>query len=75
MNLFDKDLRHEAMQVAAQTSGGNPMGVRDRALGRELAAPGPVRRSKASSRTIRRAAAKQRKLEARRAKLNKGGFA
>ena len=75
MNFFDKDQRHEAMQVAAQTSGGTPMGVRDRALGRELAGPGFVRRSKASSRTIRRALVKQRKLEARRAKLNKGGFA
>ena len=74
MNL-DKDTRHEAMQIAAQTSGGNPMGVRDRALGRKLAGPGVVRRSKASSRTIRRALAKQQKLEARRAKLNKGGFA
>ena len=74
MNL-DKNTRHEAMQIAAQTSGGTPMGVKDRSLGRKLANNGPVRRSKASSRTIRRALAKQQKLEARRAKLNKGGFA
>ena len=75
MNL-DKDTRHQAMQVAAQTSGGNPIGIRDRALGRHLAHKGGhVKRSKASSRTIRRALAKQKKLEARQAKLNKGGFA
>ena len=73
---WDKDTRHEAMQIAAQTSGGTPMGVKDRALGRHLASKdGPVRRSKASSRAIRRALAKQQKLEARRTKLNKGGFA
>lgn len=72
---LNRDTRHQAMQVAAQTSGGTPMGVRSRSLGRELAGPGVIRRSKASSRAIRRAAAKQQKLEARRAKFNKGGFA
>ena len=73
---WDKDTRHEAMQIAAQTSGGNPVGVRNRALGRKLAhQSGYVKRSKASSRTIRRALAKQRKLEARQEKLSKGGFA
>ena len=72
---WDKDTRHAAMQIAAQTSGGNPMGVKDRALGRLLAHQGRhVGRSKASSRSIRRALAKQQKLEARRVKLNKGGF-
>jgi len=72
---WDRDKRHEAMQVAAQTQGGNPLGVKDRKLSRNLAGPGHVKKSKASSRAIRRAVAKQRKLEARQAKLNKGGFA
>ena len=71
---YSKDERHSSMQIAAQTSGGTPVGVKDRALSRHLAGAGHVRRSKASSRSIRRALAKQQKLETRRAKLNKGGF-
>lgn len=62
------EVRFQAQQFSAYQQGGTPVGVRDRSLARTLCQKNsPVKRSKASSRAIRRAVAKEAK---RQAKLN-----
>lgn len=60
-SLSQKDFRFYAQQFSAYSQGGTPIGIKDRSLSRALSQGGPVKRSKASSRTIRRAVAKQKK--------------
>ena len=55
-----KDLRFYAQQFSSFQQGGTPVGMKDRRLSRQLAGQGHVKKSKASSRAIRRAVAKER---------------
>lgn len=61
--LNSKDLRFYAQQFSAYNQSGTPIGIKDRKLSRKVADDGPTRRSKASSRTIRRAVERQRKKD------------
>ena len=61
--LNNKDLRFHAQQFSAYSQGGTPVGIKDRKLSRKISGGGPIGRSKASSRTIRRAVEKQRKKD------------
>jgi len=60
-DLNAKDLRFYAQQFSAFQQGGTPIGIKDRSLSRQLAGQGHVKKSKASSRAIRRAASRERK--------------
>jgi hypothetical protein len=60
-DLNAKDLRFYAQQFSAFQQGGTPIGIKDRSLSRRLTGQGPVRKSKASSRSIRRAVERERR--------------
>ena len=60
-DLNAKDLRFYAQQFSAFQQGGTPIGIKDRSLSRQLAGQGHVKKSKASSRAIRRAVSRERK--------------
>ena len=73
LNVFDdRELHYYAQQFSAYQQGGTPVGVRDRKLGRELSRKNsPVRKSNASSRTIRRAVERMNKTKAVKPNHNK----